>query len=281
MTREMSWEQVITIVLLVALLVVLAPILYNLGISATAQSERAQCEISVQANILAESVTRGLVNPFDINCARRSILVEEPQARIYAHNTYERVTRTTPYTYDVATTREGVDVRVPSAQRLRTDSEKLADDIVDALAYEATSCWQLLNEGRTDIISSESLLGKTLSCVVCAEMTINTGQDFRKSIDLQEVLKQTPPHINNHHASIDSYLYTDTNPSYAAQCGPYAWNNQELIIEEGETYVVAFYRAGSQARWLLDRTLTQGSVCQAVTITTARDLARECVAMMN
>lgn len=288
MTIDMTWGQIIRVLLLAAVLIIAAPILFNLGQSATAQSERAQCAISLQARLLGEGLTGGIYNPFEVNCARRSIQFDGEEARILSHDRFNPVTKTTPYTYDVArfTQRQGVEVRVPQEKRLRADSDNLSKDILDALAYEATSCWQLFAQGQADLLDGEQWIGQVNSCVVCAEMTLNLPEDnqpFEESINLEEHLRNTAPHLPSsatRAGSVHDYLYTLEEPSVSARCGAYDWNNQELTLRDQETYVVGFFRAGSKAGWAASRLGFQRT-CQAIVITTAERFATECTGVLN
>lgn len=285
MTTSLTLGQLITIALLTIFLVLASPILYNLAMSATAQSERAQCAISVNARLLTEDVTRGLANPFEINCARRSIFFDGNQAVILAHNRYEPVTRTTKYTYDVArTTRDGE--RVPASRELRADSDSVAEDVVSALAYEAEQCWELFMEGRRDLTGSEYFLANSLSCVVCAEMTTNAPESnsFREEINVREFLETRNSTISSTQTSAQThaqYLYTTDPPSQSARCEPYDMLEEDtLVVEDDRTYVAGFYRAGSGIGWATSG-LIGGEFCQAVTITTAEEFASRCVATLN
>lgn len=287
MTVQMSWGEVLAVLVIAGTLILFAPILYSVGQSATAQSERAQCAISIQARLLAEDVTRGIYNPFEVSCTRRSIHFDGEEGKILAHDRFQAVTRTTPYSYDVArfTTRQDQDVRIPQEKRLRANSDNLTKDLTDVLAYEATNCWQLFLEGKADLLNSEHWLANANTCVVCAELTLNLPEDrigWEATIDLEEELRKTPPHLPlsaTRAASVHDYLYTDERPSRSAQCGGYEWNNEELILRGGETYVVGFYRTGAVIDWLQGR--FDGDICQAVTITTAQEFAMQCTGVLN
>lgn len=279
MTTELSWGQAISILLLIVTIIFLSPVLFSLTTNATAASQRAQCSLSIQATVLSDTVTQGFYSPFQIECARRSIRVNEESAVIFAHNKFQTVSRTTPYTYDVPRerSREGQLIRVPSPQRLiAEDNENFTQDLTNALAYEATSCWRLLAEGSSDLLSSQSTFGSMKGCIVCAEITLNIGdEDLDETINISEQFKNITPPIQNNYQSVDSYLYRDAQPSYSETCGAYEWENQELPIRDQETYVVAFYRDGSRAF------STISDVCQAVTVTTVNELAKQCHYMIN
>lgn len=270
MTLDLSLEQTIIIIFVLCLLIFLSPLINSLSQNATAQSLQTKCALSIHAKLAGEGATYGLTSPFDINCDRRIIQLEKKQAEIFNHASFERVSRTTPYTYDVA--RERGDEVVRSARSLRTDSDNLTKDFLDAVAYEATECWQTFLSGRADILSSETVIASAKSCVVCAEFTIN-DEDFSSApVDVAAHLRQRPHYLSDEpRGSFADVLYTDQEPSNSRECSQESWKIEPFELRSGETYAVVFYRDGSWA----------GGQCQAITVAPVSEVAEKCVAVLN
>ncbi len=276
MAVDMSLTQATSLILFLIAALFLSGILTQVIGAATAQTEREACALTVTTRLLGEQATGGWINPFEINCARRVIFLEEENAFIYAADLASEVSGQEPYRHRVATYEQvaGERTKVPAP---RTPNAT-ARSVEEVLAYEMGLCWELFQEGRGDIIDSDSWFEEHSACVVCAE--VRAPQELEsETINIEEYLAQTdhPFYHSLNTPTYHDYLRTNSSPSRAASCQGEqgAFSSEKLALVPGESYAVVFVRSGSGVDWV------RGQSCQAVDVVATRNLHTRCDAVVN
>lgn len=257
---ELSYNTTIMLVLFlvgIAFLFVVWGYIYD---SATAQTAKQACKLSIEKKVFLDDATWGL-HPYELVCSRRIISITGNQAEIFNAQMHSKETRTTEYSY-LLRTDKGVTTK-------KIQEEEYEQKITEAIAYEMVECWDTFGSGVKDVFEpwAESL-SRSDTCVVCAE--IHMQESTPVNIVLDDVRGQQHHLLSTQaqrHPTVDDYLYGMPTQANANICLQDFLNDfQEITIDNNNPLAIVYYRTGRAFA---------GS-CQSIAAIPLRELPSRC-----
>lgn len=260
-----------TAVMLILILLTLALLFGVFSIiqqTVDAETEKRACQLSIQRTLFVQSNV-GFLNPFNIECSRRIISVNEQEAVILANKQFDALSSAQTYSYFVRT-ENGV-----RAQQIT--SENYQEELKQAISYEMAECWDTFTRGNQDPLSSDSWAAiPANTCFICAEFHFSNSPETE--IAIQEHLQE-----NNHHfldqtarryPTFDDFLYGMPTQANANTCNQEGYVGEKtLTASNQEPLAVVYYKRGA-------KTVNVANSCQAVAVTPISQIPQECFAII-
>ena len=223
--------------------------------TATAQTAKEACILSIQTKVFLDDSTYGF-HPYDVTCPRRIISIIDDKANVFSADMHDKNTKTTQYTYQIRTD-SGITVR-------SINEDEYEQDVHEAIAYEMTECWDRFDQGSRDVFEpwGPDILSRPV-CLICSEFHMQDSQqvviDERRVLDLNHHLLTD---IARRYPTVDDYLYGVPSPANPYICLQDHLSVDEITLSDDNPLAVVYYRHPTS--------------CQAVTAISIKEIPERC-----
>ncbi len=272
MKKGLVTQKVATLTLFLLSVILILFIIGVTSLSATAQSAKSACQLNIQLKLFGERLSPILgtgtwLNPFEIYCPRKILLVEDSEAREVYASFFGKESRTSDYSFPIINEQGNMAFRT-----LNPSQTDFSERMSNALVHELAECWDLFLEGSKDILDSGNLFGRASTCFICAELFFSASNPV--SIDLSASLQQRVPLLGVR-GTYEEFLFNTQSTYGNCDSNLPKYMNMITQLDASENYAITFIRRGSGMSWV------RGNTCQYVDIIPVTHLGSSCNILVN